>query len=95
MSNFQTIEDALTRLAERINFHNNEKTAYLLNQSPMDIFTIEKDYFSKLMPTYPNCTDITLKVDKLSAISYLKNQYSVPDYLVLKHVDVKVYITTF
>ncbi len=44
------------------------------------------------MPTYPNCIDLTLRVDKLSTISYLQNRYSVPDYLVLKAVDVKIFI---
>lgn len=92
MGSFKTLDEALKRLSERLEKYNNIKTNYLSNQSPMDILSIEKDYLLKLMPTYPNCIDITLRVDKLSTISYLQNRYSVPDYLVLKTVDVKVFI---
>ena len=44
------------------------------------------------MPTYSNCIDTTLRVNKLSTISYLQNRYSVPDYLVMKTVDIKIFI---
>lgn len=89
---FKSIEDALARLSDRLKKYNNIKTKYLSNQSPMDILNIEKNYLLDLMPTFPNCIDLTLRVDKLSTISYLQNHYSVPDYLVLKPVDVKVFI---
>ena len=92
ISSFDSLETALTRLAEKLEKYNNIKTNILDNQSPMDILNIEKDYLSKLMPTYSNCNDITLRVDKLSTVVYLQNHYSVPDYLVLKAVDVKAFI---
>lgn len=92
MSTFSTIQDAHNRLSERLQKYNNVKTNFLGEKSPNDIFEVEKQYLNKLMPTYPNCIDITLRVDKLSTISYLKNRYSVPDYLVLKAVDVKVFV---
>ena len=44
------------------------------------------------MPTYVNCNNITARVDKLSTISYLQNRSSVPDFLVLKAVDIKIFI---
>lgn len=91
MSSFNTINEALTRLEERLDKYNNIKTKYLSNQSPADILNIEKNYLNKLMPTYVNCIDLILRVDKLSTISYLQNRYSVPDYLVLKPVDIKVF----
>lgn len=92
MGTFNCLEDALARLLERLEKYNNIKTKYLSNQSPSDILNIEKNYLLKLMPTYTNCIDLTLRVDKLSTISYLQNRYSVPDYLVLKPVDVKIFI---
>lgn len=92
MGTFDSTEHALQRLAERLEKYNNIKTKYLSNQSPMDILNIEKNYLVKLMPTYSNCIDLTLRVDKLSTISYLQNRYSVPDFLVSKAVDVKVFI---
>lgn len=92
MTSFDNESLAFDRLAQRLEKYNNIKTKYLNNNSPADLLNIEKSYLSKLMPTYTNCIDLTLRVDKLSTISYLQNRYSVPDYLVLKAVDVKVFI---
>lgn len=92
LSSFDNESLAFHRLADRLSIYNNIKTKYLDNNSPADLLNIEKSYLSKLMPTYPNCIDLTLRVDKLSTISYLQNRYSVPDYLVLKAVDVKIFI---
>lgn len=92
MNSFDNEYLAFDRLAQRLEKYNNIKTKYLGNNSPADLLNIEKSYLSKLMPTYINCIDLTLRVDKLSTISYLQNRYSVPDYLVLKVVDVKVFI---
>ena len=92
MSSFDNEVLAFDRLAQRLEKYNNIKTKYLNNNSPTDLLNIERSYLSKLMPTYTNCIDLTLRVDKLSTISYLQNRYSVPDYLVLKAVDVKVFI---
>lgn len=83
---------AKERLLERLEKYNNIKTKYLDNNSPADILNIEKQYLLKLMPTYLNCDNTTARVDKLSTISYLQNRYSVPDYLVLKAVDVRIFI---
>jgi len=92
LSSFENENVAFSRLAERLEKYNNIKTKYLNNNSPNDLLDIEKSYLLKLLPTYVNCIDLTLRVDKLSTISYLQNRYSVPDYLVLKAVDVKIFI---
>lgn len=89
---FDCSEDANVRLLERLKKYNNIKTKYLNNSSPHELLNIEKEHLLNLMPTYPNCIDMTLRVDKLSTISYLQNRYSVPDYLVKKAVDVKIFI---
>lgn len=89
---FNTEEEAFKRLQERLDKYNKIKTKYLENQSAEEILKIEQEYLLKLMPTYLNCIDETLRVDKLSTISYLQNRYSVPDYLVSKAVDVRVFI---
>lgn len=91
-SAFDNIDNAHKRLIERLEKFNNVKTKFLDNKSPMEILEIEKKYLLRLMPTYVNCNNITARVDKLSTISYLQNRYSVPDYLVLKPVDVKIFI---
>ena len=92
VNSFKNENEAFKRLSERLEKYNNIKTKYLGNNSPADLLNIEKSYLLDLMPTYTNCIDLTLRVDKLSTISYLQNRYSVPDYLVLKAVDVKVFI---
>lgn len=92
VSSFSNESEAFARLANRLQIYNNIKTKYLQNNSPADLLNIERNYLLKLMPTYPNCIALTLRVDKLSTISYLQNRYSVPDYLVLKAVDVKIFI---
>ena len=90
VNSFENETNAFKRLSERLEKYNNIKTRYLDNNSPTDLLNVEKSYLLDLMPTYTNCIDLTLRVDKLSTISYLQNRYSVPDYLVLKAVDVKV-----
>lgn len=92
VNSFENETNAFKRLSERLEKYNNIKTRYLDNSSPADLLNVEKSYLLDLMPTYTNCIDLTLRVDKLSTISYLQNRYSVPDYLVLKAVDVKVLI---
>lgn len=92
VNSFKNETEAFKRLSERLEKYNKIKTKYLGNNSPADLLNIEKSYLLDLMPTYTNCIDLTLRVDKLSTISYLQNRYSVPDYLVLKAVDVKVFI---
>lgn len=92
VNSFENETNAFKRLSERLEKYNNIKTRYLDNNSPVDLLNVEKSYLLDLMPTYTNCIDLTLRVDKLSTISYLQNRYSVPDYLVLKAVDVKVLI---
>lgn len=92
VNSFENETNAFKRLSERLQKYNNIKTKYLDNSSPADLLNVEKSYLLDLMPKYTNCIDITLRVDKLSTISYLQNRYSVPDYLVLKAVDVKVLI---
>ena len=92
VNSFDNEHIAFNRLADRLDKYNNIKTKYLNNSSPAELLNIEKQYLLELMPPYINCIDLTLRVDKLSTISYLQNRYSVPDYLVLKAVDVKVFI---
>lgn len=89
---FDTTELANMHLLGKLIKYNNLKTKYLKLNSPCEILEIEKQYLTTLMPTFVNCADISARVDKLSTISYLQNRYSVPDYLVLKVVDVKIFI---
>jgi len=89
---FDNLELAIGRLNSRLEKHNNIKTKYLNNTSPSELLEEEKKYLSPLMPEYVNCTNIYARVDKLSTISYLQNRYSLPDHLVGKIVDIKIFI---
>jgi hypothetical protein len=90
--NFEVFELACQQLSEKLNKYNNVKTKYLGNVSPMELLKEEQKHLLPSVPEYINCECVTAKVDKLGTISYLQNRYSVPDYLVQKRVDVRVYI---
>lgn len=89
---FSNIGSALDRLSERLKKHNNIKTKYLNNCSPYELLEKEQKYLLTLMPEYINCSTVNARVDKLSTISYLQNRYSVPDFLVQKIVEAKIYV---
>jgi transposase/transposase-like protein len=88
---FSNIEDAQSRLFERVKKHNGIKTRPAGDMSPEELATNERKCLLPLMPTYMNFVMSTAIVDKLSTISYQQNRYSVPDYLVKKTVDVRIY----
>ena len=88
---FSSIEDAQVRLLERVEKHNAIKTKAAGDLSPAELFADEKKHLLQLMPTYTNFITSTATVDKLSTISYQQNRYSVPDHLVRKTVDVRIY----
>jgi transposase-like protein len=92
LSVFTNIACAQERLAERLNKHNGIKTKVLGDLSPEDLFLEERDYLLPIMPDYVNCSIQSAIVDKLSTVSYKQNRYSVPDYLVRKNVDIRIYV---
>jgi len=88
---FSSVEDAQVRLLERVEKHNGIKTKAAGDLSPTELLTNERKRLLPLMPTYMNFITSTAIVDKLSTISYQQNRYSVPDHLVRKTVDVRIY----
>jgi transposase len=58
---------------------------------PVDLLEIEKKYLYPVPPSFDCGQMVQCKVDKYSVITYATNRYSVPDHLVGKMVDVKVY----
>ncbi len=88
---FSSIEDAQVRLFERVKKHNGIKTKPAGDMSPEELVSEERKYLLPLMPTYMNFITATAIVDKLSTVSYQQNRYSVPDYLVRKTVDIRIY----
>jgi len=88
---FPTMEAAnawLMGTCKRLNSKSNRANQ---GQSPDDLMDQEKKYFHPVPPIFDVGEMDQCKVDKYSVISYATNRYSVPDHLVGKMVDVKVY----
>jgi transposase len=58
---------------------------------PVDLLEVEKKQLALLPPSFECGWMEQCKVDKYAVITYATNRYSVPDHLVGKMVDVKVY----
>lgn len=58
---------------------------------PLETFETEKQFLLPAMPKFESCIKNTAKVDKYSTILVARNHYSVPDILVGKVVDVRLY----
>lgn len=58
---------------------------------PIDLLELEKKHLHPAPPRFDIGQMEQCKVDKFSVITYATNRYSVPDHLVGKMVDVKVY----
>src|SRR6056297_975611 len=88
---FPTLEAANTRLSgtcsrlsTRFNRDNQGKRS-------IDVLEVEKKKLAPVPPSFDCGQMEQCKVDKYSVITYATNRYSVPDHLVGKIVDVKVY----
>ena len=88
---FTTLEDANAWLLGTCNRLNTRYNRDNQGKRPIDVLEEER---RKLYPALPrfDCGQMEqCKVDKYSVITYATNRYSVPDHLVGKMVDVKVY----
>lgn len=90
-TDFESIEEANTYLGEKLLELNSKRRNWLQNQSPLDILNQEMAYLIPLKPTYDASRRVEARVNKYSVITIDQNKYSVPDYLVGKFVNVKIY----
>ena len=90
-TDFETVEEANIYLQSKLLELNSKKRNWLQNQSPIDILSQEMAYMLPLKPSYDTSRRIEARVNKYSVINIDKNKYSVPDYLVGKFVNVKIY----
>lgn len=88
---FPTLEAANTWLMGTCNRLNSRYNRDNQGKRSVDLMDQEKEYFQPLPPSFDVGEMDQCKVDKYSVISYATNRYSVPDHLVGKIVDVKVY----
>jgi len=88
---FPTLEAANVRLSgscTRVNARFNRANQ---GKRSIDLLEVEKKQLATVPPSFDCGQMEQCKVDKYSVITYATNRYSVPDHLVGKMVDVKVY----
>jgi len=90
-TDFNSIEEANAHLLEKLSKLNSRKRNWLQNKSPLDLLREETPYLLPLKPSYDTSRRVESRVNKYSVINIDQNKYSVPDYLVGKFVDVKIY----
>lgn len=88
---FLTLEDANAWLLGTCNRLNTRYNRANQGQRPVDLMDEEKKHLHPAPPSFDVGEMHQSKVDKYSVISYATNRYSVPDHLVGKMVDIKVY----
>lgn len=93
-TDFDTVKEANAYLKEKLLELNSKKRNWLQNQSPIDILKQEMPYLIPLKPSYDASRRVEARVNKYSVVNIDQNKYSVPDYLVGKFVNVKVYPDT-
>jgi transposase len=91
ITDFDTLEEANAHLQKKLLELNSRKRNWLKNQSPLDVLEQEMAYLIPLKPPYDASRRVEARVNKYSVINIDQNKYSVPDYLVGKFVNVKIY----
>lgn len=88
---FKTLKEANDHLDDILLKLNSKKRPWLGNKSPADALHEELEYLLPIKPSYDTSRKSEARVSKYSVINIDQNKYSVPDYLVGKFVDVKIY----
>lgn len=88
---FPTLEAANARLSGTCNRLNTRFNRDNQGKRSIDLLEVEKKQLAPAPPSFDCGQMEQCKVDKYSVITYATNRYSVPDHLVGKMVDVKVY----
>ena len=89
--NFPTLDGSNAYLLGSCNRLNTCYNRDNQGKRPIDLLEVEKRALYPAPPSFDVGEMDQCKVDKYSVISYATNRYSVPDHLVGKIVDVKVY----
>ena len=88
---FSNITEANKHLQKSCDKLNNTAQQLLKNKTANDLFKEEKLYLYESKIPYKSFKDEYAKVDKYSTIILYGNRYSVPDFLVGKLLDVRVF----
>lgn len=87
---FSSLEEAQTHLHQVVDRLNHSRQQ-LTGRSAVELFQEEKSALYACPPPLACYESMRLRVDKYATICYGTNHYSVPDHLVDRHVDVKIY----
>lgn len=90
-TDFNTLEEANAYLEKKLLELNSKERNWLQNQSPLDILKQERVCLIPLKPSYDISRRVEARVNKYSVVNIDQNKYSVPDYLVGKFVNIKIY----
>jgi len=88
---FPTVEGSNVWILGTCNRLNTRYNRDNQGKRPIDLLEVEKKHLLPVPPSFDCGQMEQSKVDKYSVITYATNRYSVPDHLVGKMVDVKVY----
>ena len=88
---FDSIQEANLWLQKTCNRLNACFDRYTRGKRPMDLLAKERPYLAPAPPPFDCAVMEQSKADKYSVITFMSNRYSVPDYLVGKIIDIKVY----
>jgi len=88
---FSSLEEANQWLQRVLNRLNTCYSSDIGGSRAIDLLKKEKEYLLPAPPRFDCAVMEQCRVDKYSVITYLTNRYSVPDHLVGKRVDVKIY----
>ena len=86
---FNTLAEANEYLAQKCIELNNKKISD--GTIPAETFDEEKKRLLPVLPKFESCKIVSGHVDKYSTVTVERNHYSVPDSLVGKAVEVKIY----
>lgn len=86
---FATLEEANRHLLERCAARNSAEASN--GTIPAEVFREERERLLPSMPKFESCAKKECKVDKYSTVTVSGNHYSVPDTLVGKRVQVRLY----
>ena len=89
--NFQTLEQANEHLLKRCDYINLQAQRLAGNKCAAEMIAEEEKHLYKIQIPYKCFVSEKAKVDKYSTVIYMGNRYSVPDSLVGKMVDIKVF----
>lgn len=88
---FETLEQANEHLIKRCDYINQQPQKLSENRTALEMLEQEQKHLYKVQSPYKCFISEQVKVDKYATVTYMGNRYSVPDILVGKVVELKVF----